>query len=179
MAVTKQQKKDILEALIQEIEVQKAIVLLSTDGAKESLSASKNAEFRTLAMKGGVKLTVVKNTLVKKALEKFQLPEFTASTYVAYLVDPKSGDEVTVPKVTVDLVKDKFENNLKVLGAVVNGEFYDAQKTIQLSKVASFADSMSMVAGMLQQITAKIAIGVREIPASVARGVAEASKKLS
>lgn len=179
MAISRKQKEEIVDQINQALEVQKAVVLLSTDNAKESLSASKNAEFRTEAMKGGVRLTVVKNTLVKKALEKFDLPEFSGSTYVAYLANPENGDEVTVPKVTVDLVKDKFEKNFKVLGAVVNGEFYDAQKTIQLSNVPSFADSMSMVAGMLEQITAKIAIGIKEIPASIARGVNETSKTLS
>lgn len=180
MAITRKNKEEIVAELTQTLESQKAVVLLSTDGVEESLSATQNAEFRSKAMEGGVKLKVIKNNLVKKALEKFELPEFQGSTYVAYLTDPENGDEVTVPKITVDLTKEKdFKKSMKVLGAVVNGEFYDTAKVIELSSVSSFSDSMSMIAGMLEQITAKVARGVKEIPTTVARGVSEAGKTLS
>jgi len=180
MAITRKNKEEIVAELEATLESNKAVVLLSTDGAEETLSAIQNTEFRSKAMEGSVKLKVIKNNLVRKALEKFELPEFMGSTYVAYLTNPENGDEIIVPKVTVNLTKEKdYKKSIKVLGAVVNGEFYDTAKVIELSNVSSFPDSMSMIAGMLEQITAKVARGVKEIPTTVARGVSEAGKTLS
>jgi len=177
MAVSRTQKTGILEELQLSAASQPTVVLLTTKDAEQGLTASSNSELRQTARKGGVKLQVVKNTLIRRVFSS--VPELTGSTLLAYMVNSSSVDEVTVPKAIVDLVTDTYGKQISVLGSVVNGEFYNSTQTIQLSKVPSFNDSMAMVAGTLNAITAKIARSVKEVPSGIARGVSAYSEKIS
>jgi len=176
MAITRNQKVQILEELQSGASVQPTVVLLTTNESVKSLDSTATTDIRQNARKSGVKIKVVKNTLIRRSFKS--VPKLTGPTYVAYLVNSKNADEVTVPKAVVDVVSD-YKNQISVFGSVVNGEFYSAQQTVQLSKVPSFTDSMAMVAGSLNALTAKIARTIQEVPSSVARGVSEYSKTLS
>ncbi len=183
MAVSKDQKISMLKQL-EQIGAQKAVVFLNTDGSKESLTAQSNFELRKKANAGGVKLQVVKNTLIRLAYKDVSgFPqEFAGSTLVAYLDDQniEGSDEVKNPKTIVSLVENDFKESLSVMGAIVNGEFFDSAKTVILSQTPSLSDSMSMLAGMLQQAAGgKLAQLIKEIPNQVARGVSQYSKTLS
>ncbi len=169
MAVTHQKKIEIVQELQDLVLPQKTCVLLSTNETGESLDSSANFELRSKARKGGIIVKVVKNTLIRIVFP--QTPELSGQTYLAYLEDPKQGDEVTVPKVIVDLVKEKFETKFKVLGAVVNGEFLDTNQTSLLSKTPSLSQSMATIAATLNQFASKIAVGIKEIPSGIARGI--------
>jgi large subunit ribosomal protein L10 len=175
MAVTHQKKVDIVRELQDLVLPQKTCVLLSTNGAEDSIDSSDNFELRFSARKNGVVVKVVKNTLIKIVFP--QSPDLAGQTYLAYLENPESGDEVTVPKIIVDLVKEKFETKFNILGSVVNGEFLDSRNTTLLSKTPSFNQSMATLAATLNQFASKIAVGVKEIPASIARGVNAMSTK--
>ncbi len=183
MAVSKNQKVSMLKQL-EEVGQQKSVVFLNTDGSKEALTAQSNFELRKKANAGGVKLQVVKNTLIRLAYKDVDgFPEeFTGSTLVAYLNEQglEGADEVKNPKTIVSLVEEDFEDSLNVMGAIVNGEWFDQGKTSILSKTPSLSDSMSMLAGMLQQAAGgKLAQLIKEIPNQVARGVSQYSKTLS
>jgi large subunit ribosomal protein L10 len=169
MAITRSKKQSIFDSLTGDIAKQKAVVLLTTKGSEVSLTASSNYELRKQARAKGLKLQVIKNTLINKAFE--EVPTLNGVTFLAYMVDGSSTDEVTVPKAMVDLVTKEFKTQMTVLGSVVNGEFFDKAKTIQLSKVSTKDESIAKIAGSLNQITAKIAIAVKEVPASIARGL--------
>jgi large subunit ribosomal protein L10 len=177
MATTKKKKSEILNEIDTHISKQKAVVILTTKGAKSTVTADKNFEFRSSVRKQGVILQVCKNTLVQKAFPTIDI-KITGQTYLAYLesFDNNSHDEVQVPKTVVDSVKGEFEEFFIVLGSIVNGEFYNEEKTKVLSSVPSLDISLARIAGALNQITAKIAIAVKEIPTSIARGVQEAKK---
>lgn len=175
MAISQQEKETILELLQTEVAPQKSVIFVTTKDAKEALNSESNFDFRKSARQEGVVLRVVKNTLLSRV---FDLPELSGQTIVAYLEDKDKSDEVTVPKTVVDIIDDKFKEQLSVLGAVVNGEYFDADKTKVLAQTPTKDQSLAQMAGMLQSITSKIAIGVKEIPTSVARGVSEYSKTL-
>jgi large subunit ribosomal protein L10 len=176
MAVLKSKKQAIFAELTSEIASQKAIVLLTTKDADSSLNASSNTNLRKELRKAGIKVQVVKNTLINKAFE--DAPKLTGPTYLTYLVDGSNSDEVTVPKSVTEVLKE-FKDSIKLYGSVVNGEFYDYAKTVQLSKVSTKEESLAKIAGALNAITAKIAISVKEVPASIARGVNAYSKTLN
>jgi large subunit ribosomal protein L10 len=177
MALSKRKKTEILGEIDNQVKVQRSVVLLTTKEAKNSIDSQANFEIRRKAYEQGVKLRIVKNTLVQKSFDN--VPELVGQTYLGYLNDPEKSDEVTVPKVLVEIVgKKDYKDSISIVGAVVNGEFMDAKDTINLSKVPSFSDSMSMVAGSLSQVIAKIAITVNEVPTGVVRGVSEASKTI-
>lgn len=178
MATSKAQKVQTLSLLQDDVAQQKAVVFLTTQGVEESLNASKNVEIRQKANAQNVSLKVVKNTLIHKAFGSATgFPEqIIGPTFVVFA---KSGetDEVTVPKVIVDLVNADFKNNFSILGSVVNGEFYDSVKTVALAKTPSKLESMAKLAGVLQQIGGgKLASLLKEVSAKLARSVGEVAK---
>lgn len=176
MAITRIKKEAIFAELNTDIASQKAVVLLTTKDSKDSLNAVSNTSFRRQLRNAGVKVQVIKNTLINKAFES--APQLDGPTYVSYLVDGSDSDEVTVPKIVSGIMKE-YSDSISILGSVVNGEFYDKAQTIQLSKTSTKEESLAKIAGAINSITAKIAISVKEIPASVARGVNAHSKTLS
>jgi large subunit ribosomal protein L10 len=176
MAIPHSQKVAILEELNNQVVPQKSVVILTTQGATQSLDSVSNFKIRSTARQNGVAIKVVKNTLIKKAFES--TPNLVGPSYLAYMIEGQTSDEVTVPKIIVDLISKDFKDNIGIVGAVVNGEFLDAKQTEQLSKTPSFNDSMAMLAGSLNQLATKIALGVKEIPAGVARGISAYSKTL-
>ncbi|MGL4759741.1 MAG: 50S ribosomal protein L10 [Patescibacteria group bacterium] len=176
MAITRIKKESIFSELQNEIASQKAVVLLTSKDSKEALNAMSNTKIRRELRNAGVKVQVIKNTLINKTFS--DAPKLIGPTYVTYLVDGSNSDEVTVPKLVAGVLKE-YADNLILLGSVVNGEFYNKAQTIQLANVSTKEESLAKIAGALNQITARIAISVKEVPASIARGVNAYSKTLS
>ena len=158
MAITKTQKHSIVSYLNDNVTSQKAVVLLTTRDTTATVDASQNFAFRKNCYDQGLSVQVVKNSLIQVAFP--EVKDLTGQTYVIFMTDGSKSDEVTAPKVISEAVAKDFKDNFDIIGSVVNGEFYDKVSTIALSKVPSFNDSMAM-----------IAIAIKEIPTSVARGV--------
>lgn len=177
MAISHNQKVAILDKMHEDVASQKAIMFITTKDAETSLDAQTNVKFRKEARSKGVVIKVVKNTLIKKAFEV--MPELTGPTYVAFLEDKEQSDEVTVPKIVCDLVKDDFEDNFNIVGSVVNNEFLDDQQTVVLSKTPTKEESLAAVAGSVNQLATKLAIAINELPSGIVRGVSEYSKTLN
>jgi large subunit ribosomal protein L10 len=177
MAISHQQKVDILEKLQNDVATQKSILLLTTNNAEQSLDSELTFKLRKSGRDVGIQIKVVKNTLIQKAFES--VPALVGPTYLAYMVNKEDSDEITVAKSIVNTIKADFKTNVNILGAIVNGEFLDASRTITLSNTPSKLDSLSSIAGMLNSFAAKIATGIKEVPSSVARGVSQYSKTLS
>lgn len=176
MAISRTQKVTILDRLTSDVSSQKAVVLLTSRDAKSTINSVTNYQFRKACRDQGVVVEVVKNTLIQKTFPSIS-EKLVGQTFLAYLEDKEAGDEVTTPKIVVKHVSKEFNDYFNIVGSVVGGEFYDSSATDRLAKVPSFNDSMAMIAGSLNQITAKIAIAVKEIPASVARGVKAAKSE--
>jgi large subunit ribosomal protein L10 len=169
MAITKTQKHSIVSFLNDNVTTQKAVVLLTTKDTAATVDANQNFAFRKSCYDQGLSVQVVKNSLIQVAFP--EVKDLVGQTYVIYMTDGAKSDEVTAPKAIADAVAKDFKDNFDIIGSVVNGEFYDKTATIALSKVSSFNDSMAMIAGSINQITAKIAMAIKEIPTGVARGV--------
>jgi large subunit ribosomal protein L10 len=169
MAVSKQKKVEILDELRQTFS-EDSVLLLTTNGAKNPLNAVSNYQYRSSQDEGNVKVTIAKNTLIRLALKEkgVDLGEMYGQTYVQVI---PGGDEVAVIKTVLGSVKDKFSDNFTIYGSVVKGQFMNPSQTEALSKVPTFNESMSMVASSLNSIISKIAVGVKEVPTSIARGV--------
>lgn len=175
MAVPKSQKHQIFHKVETNIASQKAVLLITTRETKTTLNSAENSKLRSNSRKEGVVLQVCKNTLIRKAFPSS--PELVGQTYMAFLENGEKSDEVTIPKVMIEILGKDFKDFFNIVGCVVNGEFFDSAKTEALSKVPTLNDSMAMIAGSINQITAKIAIAIKEVPASVGRGVKAISDK--
>jgi large subunit ribosomal protein L10 len=177
MAISHSQKVVILDALNSNVATQKSVVLLTTNKAEVSLDSELTFKIRRDARSKGIAIKVVKNTLIQKAFES--APKLIGPTYLAYLVDGSNSDEIGVPKSMVELVTADFKDNFSILGSVVNGEFLDTATTIQLSKTLTKEQSLAKIAGLMNSFAAKIALTVKEVPASTARGISAYSKTLN
>jgi large subunit ribosomal protein L10 len=176
MAISYSKKVALMDLLNEQVNPQKSVLFLTTYNSKAALNSELNFSFRKSARNKGVMLKVIKNTLIKKSFDN--IPDLVGPTYIAYMEDKSKSDEILTAKVVVDLVKKDFQENFAIIGSVVNGEFYNSPKTIQLSNTSSKEESLSQIAGLLNRITAKVAIGIKEVPSSIARGVLAHSKNL-
>ncbi|GAB4145088.1 MAG: 50S ribosomal protein L10 [Patescibacteria group bacterium] len=178
MAISKQKKSQILDEL-NELLGEKSVLLLTTNDTKSTVNAVDNYDYRSTLYGKKVEVRIAKNTLIQRALENKGVTlqsDLFGQTYIQAI---RGGDEVEVIKTVLDLVKDKYEDRFNIVGSVVSGEFMDAEKTKALSKVPTFSQSMSMVAGALNSVISKIAVGVREVPTGLARGVQAVSQQKS
>lgn len=114
--------------------------------------------------------------MIKRAFDN--VPELKGPTYLAYLVDGSESDEITVPKAIVSTITKDFEDNLNIVGSIVNGEFVNFESTIILSKTPSKEESMARIAGDLNQLATRIAVSVKEIPTKIVRVISEYSKTI-
>lgn len=174
MALTRIQKTQIFQDLENHFTTQKSIILLTTKGTNKTVNAITNHEFRSEARKSGVIIQIAKNTLIQKS---FKTPKLTGQTYIAYLDDSAKSDEITIPKIIVSAVKKSFSDNFEILGCIVNGEFLDSKDAKALANTPSKLDSMSMIAGSINQLATKLALVIKEIPTSVVRGIKAVGEK--
>jgi large subunit ribosomal protein L10 len=174
MAITKQKKVEIVNYLRQIFD-EKAVLLLTTKNTKQSINAETNYTYRLEMYNSKIEVQIAKNTLINLVLKEkgIDLEPIKGQTYVQTM---KGGDEVQAIKVVLKALKSNFSDNFEILGSIVDGKYMDESQTRQLSETPSFNESMSMIAGALNSLTAKIAIGVKEVPTGLARGVLAVSQ---
>ncbi len=177
MPVTRAKKVTILDILTNNVATQKSVLFLTTKNTRATVDATTNQKFRMAVRSKGVMVQVVKNSLLNRVFPS--LPKLSGQTYLAYMFDPQQSDEVSVAKNILDLVAKDFKFHFDVVGSVVVGNFYEKAQTLELAKVPTKEQSMAMVAGAINSLIAKIAIGIKEVPASLARGISEYNKKLA
>lgn len=177
MATTRIKKEEIVEFLQTSVATQKSVVLLTTKGTDKSLNSEQDTTFRKQARNLGIVVRVVKNTITKKVFPTVEKLE--GQTYIAFAQDFENTDEITVPKIIIKLSTDDFKDNFAVVGAVVNGEFYNSTDAIKLSLVPTKQESMAMVAGTLKALMAKVPTLVKEVSSKLARSVNEVKNQKS
>ena len=174
MALTRIQKTKIFQDLEGQFANQKSIILLTTKGTNKTVNSVINHDFRSEARRAGVIIQIAKNTLIQKS---FKTPKLVGQTYIAYLEDSTKSDEVTIPKIIVKSVKKSFSDNFEVLGCIVGGEFLDSKDAKALADTPTKLDSISMIAGSINQLATKLALVIKEIPTSVVRGIKAVHEK--
>jgi large subunit ribosomal protein L10 len=174
MPISKNKKNEIIGFLQDEVNSQQSVVLVGTKGADATINAGANFDLRKQANDAGLKIQVVKNSLLEKNFEG--VTNLSGQTYMAFLKNKEESDEVIVPKLFIKIIEEGFKDNLKIVGAIINGEFVDAATAQKYANVPTKDQSLAQLAGALNSITAKIAMVVKEIPTSTARAISEVSK---
>lgn len=174
MPITKNKKNQILSFLQDDVNSQQSVVLVGTKGADQTIAAQTNFDLRKQANDAGLKIQVIKNSLLEKNFK--DLTKLSGQTYLAFLKDKEETNEVIVPKLFIKILNDGFKDNLKIVGAIINGEFVDANVAQQYADVPTKDESIAKIAGAINSITAKLAMVIKEIPASTARAISEVSK---
>ena len=155
MPKTKEQKQEIISQLNDKLEKQKSAVLVDFAG----IPAKSLFDLRDNLKEQGCELYVSKKTLLKKALDqiktKWSVPS-KAEGIIGKLDEIKGqlalvlgfGDEVAPAKVCFDF--NKQDENLKILGGILNQNFVEKEYIISLARLPSRPELLGRLAGSLK-----------------------------
>lgn len=140
------------------------------------LTVSQITNLRKALRENGASFKIVKNTLSKIAATNVKLthdPEaFSGPTAIAYSKDP-----VAAAKGVVEFAK--TNDNLKVIGGIVNDKILNVGEVQQLAKLPSLDQLRGKIVGILQAPAANLARIVQAPAGSIARVIQAYSEKNS
>ena len=138
------------------------------------LTVSQITNLRKALRENGASFKIVKNTLSKIAATNVKLthnPEaFSGPTAIAYSKDP-----VAAAKGVVEFAK--ANDNLKVIGGIVNDKILNVVEVQQLAKLPSLDQLRGKIVGILQAPAANLARIVQAPAGSLARVIQAYSEK--
>ena len=158
------QKKDFVTELEGVCRDSDAVVFTHYHG----LTVAQVTELRRGLRAKGAGFKVVKNTLFKIAADnaKLQIADGMASGPIAIAY---SSDAVAAAKGVVDFAKGN--DNLKIIGAVVNNQLLSPKEIDKLSKLPSLDELRGKIIGLLQAPATKIAAVLQAPAGGLARVV--------
>ena len=155
--MNREQKQDLVSSLNTLLQDQTFVAVTHYKG----LSVAEMEDLRGKAREAGAGFRVTKNRLTRLALTgtKFEgLSDlFTGPTAIAYSEDP-----VAAAKVCANFAK--VNENLVILGGVLDGEFMDQKQVGDLAKLPSLDELRAMLIAMISTPATRIA-GVLQAPA--------------
>lgn len=166
MGRTLANKQEIVATLKQELSETTMVAVINYQG----LTVAEITDLRRrIRPKGGL-CTVTKNTLMGKAIEgnaKWQALESLLKGSSAFLLlKDDIGGSI---KAYQDFQKATKKTELH--GGVMEGRVLTGDDVKAIGDLPSKEQLMAQIAGALNSVTSKVAIGVKEIPASIARGL--------
>lgn len=143
MALSKEKKQKMLTGVTESLKNMKTCVLSDFSNVK----VSDIQDLRKKLRETNAYMRVVKNTLFKKALDanKLKIDETVLTKPLAIAFD--ENDEVNPAKIIYE--KTKEVENLNILGAIVNGEFFGPEKVSELAKMPSREQLYAKVVGSI------------------------------
>lgn len=166
MGRTLANKHEIVASLKQELSQATMVAVINYQG----LTVAEITDLRRRIRPKGGTCTVTKNTFMGKAIEgnadwEALEPLLTGSSAFLLLKDDIGG----AIKAYQDFQKATKKTELH--GGVMEGKSLTGADVKAIGDLPSKEQLMAQIAGALNSVTAKIAIGVQEVPASVARGL--------
>lgn len=144
MALTKEQKKNIVEKLKQSIAEQKAVVFIAID----SLKATELFDLRKELKQDNCLLTVAKKTLLSIAFKQSKM-EFDAKELEGELALIFGfEDEIMPAKIAYQF--SRKNKNLKILGGFFENEIKTAEEMITLAKIPSREELLAKIIGSIK-----------------------------
>lgn len=143
MPITKEQKKEIVSGLKDRLANIKAMIFTDYQGLK----VNEIQELRRALRAKKIDYKVLKTSLIKKALDDsgIKIEESIYSRPVAIAIS--ETDEVEPSKVIYDF--NKKNEKLEILGAIVNGEFYNTSQIKALAMMPSKEELFAKVVGSI------------------------------
>lgn len=145
MAVTKAQKDEILKKLEENFAKAKAVYFAQNKG----LEVKKVTDLRKKLYKEGVELVVAKKTLMKLAAKKNNLPDLTDEMMEGPVAAAFGFQDAVLPaKVLYDFSKEN--ENLQLLGAIVDGKLLSKAEAKQLATLPSRKELLAKLVGSMK-----------------------------
>ncbi|MFA5228534.1 MAG: 50S ribosomal protein L10 [Candidatus Paceibacterota bacterium] len=153
MALTKEQKQNVISNLEEKIEKQKSIVFIGFDG----VDVKEITQFRELLKDGGSEMKVAKKSLMKIALKNkdidFEPQELEGEVAMVFGYE----DEIAPSKLSYDF--SKKNEKIKILGGFLENKFYEMGDVIKLAQLPSKEQLLGMLVGTLNAPTTNL-VGV-------------------
>jgi len=144
MALTKEQKKNILEKLKQNIAKQKAMVFVAID----SLKTTELFDLRKELKQSDCLLTVAKKTLLTIAFKESKM-DFNAKELEGEVALVFGFEDAIIPAKTAYQFSRK-NKNLKILGGFFENEVKTAEEMIVLAKIPSKEELLAKIIGSIK-----------------------------
>ncbi|MBU0671180.1 50S ribosomal protein L10 [Patescibacteria group bacterium] len=143
MAKTRKQKEEVVETLVQDLKESKGIVFSTYMG----LSVLDFEDLRSKLREEGAKINVTKKTLLKIALKNAGYENANTDEYDSGVAVAVADDEVLAAKILADF--SKAHENVKFFGGILEGEYIDASKVSELSKIPSKDELYAKIVGSI------------------------------
>ncbi|ACK69472.1 ribosomal protein L10 [Gloeothece citriformis PCC 7424] len=172
MGRTRENKEDVVADLKELLKESQLAVIIDYQG----LSVAEITDLRRRIRPVGGTCKIAKNTLVRIAVDGDQnwqpMQEYLKGSSAVLLVQEDVGGIVKAYK---SFQKDSKKTELR--GGVMEGRSLTKDQVEALADLPSKEQLYAQIAGAINSITAKIAIGIKEVPSSVARGLQAYSEK--
>jgi large subunit ribosomal protein L10 len=172
MGRTRESKEVVVADLKQTLSESQLAFVIDYKG----LSVAEITDLRNRIRPKGAVCTVTKNTLMGIAIkgdEKWQAMEGLLQNSSAFvLIKDDIGGTIKAYK---QFQKDTKKTEL--CGGVMEGRALTKEQVEAIGDLPSKEQLMAQIAGALNSITAKIAIGIKEVPSSIARGIKAYAEK--
>ncbi|MFH1841547.1 MAG: 50S ribosomal protein L10 [Candidatus Nealsonbacteria bacterium] len=143
MPLTKDQKKRIVEDLKEKISRQKAIVFAVISGIKVKDLSSLKKKMK----EQNCELKVAKKTLMSLAFKESKVDFDARKLNGEVALGFGYKDEVLPFKTLYEF--SRSNENLKILGGIINRDFFEAEKAVELAKIPSREGLLARIVGSL------------------------------
>jgi large subunit ribosomal protein L10 len=172
MGRTRENKQEIIAELKETLSESQLAVVIDYKG----LSVGEITDLRRRLRPTGTVCKVTKNTFMGIAIEgdeKWQpMTEFLQGSSAFLLVKDDIGGAI---KAYQDFQKATKKTELR--GGVMEGRALNQDAVKAIADLPSKEQLMAQIAGALNSLTTKIAVGIKEVPASLARGLQAVADK--
>ncbi|MFH1611986.1 MAG: 50S ribosomal protein L10 [bacterium] len=140
--ITKQQKKEIIDELVDKLSRQKSVVFADYAG----LEVNQVQELRCKLRENNIDYKVARKTLIDLALKQAGFDGIKTKDLNGQLsMTVGYDDEVTPAKIIYEFAKKN--DDLKILAGLVQGEYMNDTQVVQLAKLPSRQELLAKVVG--------------------------------
>ncbi|MCK5607784.1 50S ribosomal protein L10, partial [Candidatus Pacearchaeota archaeon] len=144
MAITKQQKDDILQGLVDKFAKSKSVIFTDYRG----LDVASVSDLRTKLREGGAEAKVAKKTLMRLAAKDQKIDEIPDEILDGPVAATFSyEDELGGLKILFNFSKEN--EKLKLLGGIIDGKIVGKDEIIQLAKLPSRDELLAKLIGSM------------------------------
>ncbi len=163
-------KKVVVEEIRGKFSEAKSAILVDYRG----LTVLEVSDLRTKFREAGVEYKVYKNNLMKLAIKDSSFEGLTVDLVGPSAVAFGYDDPVVPAKIVKDFAKD--HDKLQLKAGVIEGEYYDNAKIIEIADIPSKEVLLSKLVGSLQAPISNFAYLVKNIADKKGEGVVEEEK---
>jgi large subunit ribosomal protein L10 len=164
MAISKDKKKELIDAYVSDLKVAQNVVIVQQSGV--SVNTSSDVRKQVLGAEG--KFNVVRKRLFLRALEAagyetVDIEKLEGPIGVLYATSDEYGPLKVVNKFAKEFVKDKSDSSFKFLGAWYDKKWHDGAYVTELANVPSKEELISKLAYLFNYPLQSFACVVNEV----------------